>query len=146
MKKPRVISINTSGEKGTRKNPILRVNVIENWGIAGDAHAGEGERQISLLSVESIEKIRERGLNTGPGAFAENITTQGIDLLSIKIGERLKIGEKVVIEVAQIGKECHSRCSIYLQAGECVMPGEGIFARVLRGGEIRAGDEISILK
>jgi len=120
---------------------IRAATVREQWGIEGDAHAGEWHRQVSLLAMESIDKIRARGLAVDPGAFAENITTIGVDLVSMTPGDSLFVGE-AELEITQIGKECHTRCSIYYLAGDCVMPREGVFARVLRGGVIRVGDSI----
>lgn len=144
--KGKVISINISDKKGVRKSPVKSIEIIENFGIKGDAHAsGEWARQVSLLSMESINKMRENGLNVGPGDFAENITTEGIDLLSLPLGTRLKIGDTIT-EVSQIGKVCHTRCAIYRQAGDCVMPREGIFVRVLRGGMVKVGDLIEIIQ
>lgn len=146
-----VISVNISQNKGERKRPVAQSwEVIEGCGLKGDAHANinadvQGEnshRQISLLAQESIEKMRQTGLEVGPGDFAENITTAGIDLLSLKIGDQVKIGPEMVLSVSQIGKVCHDRCAIYYQAGDCVMPREGIFAEVIKGGRIQAGDEI----
>ncbi len=141
----RVVSINISDRKGVRKKPVEKVVIQENFGISGDAHASSSwHRQVSLLAVESIQKMKHKGLDVGPGDFAENITTEGIDLLSLPVGTRLKIGETVEVEVSQIGKKCHSRCAIYHQAGDCVMPKEGIFVKVLKGGEIKKGDPIEI--
>ncbi len=140
-----IVAVCISTEKGERKTPVPQVELGEEHGIIGDAHAGEWHRQVSLLALESIEKMQRMGLDVSPGDFAENITTFGIDLLSLPIGTRLALGEAIV-EVTQIGKECHTRCAIYNQAGDCVMPKEGIFARVLRGGVIRPGDGISVLK
>ncbi len=139
----RIISINVSEKKGTRKRPVMEAVINEDFGIVGDAHGGAWHRQISLLGIESIEKMRQKGLQVNPGDFAENITTEGIDLLSLPIGTKLKIGP-VLAEVTQIGKECHTRCAIYRQAGDCVMPKEGIFVRVLKGGIIKIGDVIEI--
>ena len=116
------------------------------WGIVGDAHAGHWHRQVSLLAMESIEKMRQRGLNVGPGRFAENLTTQGLDLLSLPIGSRVQVGEEVVLEITQHGKVCHDRCAIYEMAGDCVMPREGVFAKVIRGGQVKAGDRIEFLE
>jgi MOSC domain-containing protein YiiM len=142
-----VVSINISDKKGVRKTPVNEAIVDENIGIRGDAHASsKWHRQISLLAIESIEKMQKIGLNVKPGDFAENITTKGIDLLSLPIGTRLKIGNDVIGEVSQIGKECHSKCAIYHQAGDCVMPKEGIFIKILKGGKIKNGDEINIIK
>ncbi len=139
--KPKIVSVNTSKEKGTRKHKVPCVLLKVDCGVEGDAHAGTRNRQVSLLALESIEKMRKKGANVGPGDFAENVTTQGIDLVSLSVGTRLRIGETVV-EVTQIGKECHSGCEIREIVGDCVMPREGIFARVLKGGEIRSGNEI----
>lgn len=140
----KVAAISTSVEKGTKKKPVLRADLIVNHGIKGDAHAGEKIRQISLLALESIEKMKAKCLKVSAGDFAENITTLGINLLVLKIGDKLKIGNNVLVEITQIGKECHDRCEIYRQLGDCVMPREGVFARVLRGGKIKTGDNIKI--
>ncbi len=140
-----VISVNISDRKGVRKKPVDTVTLREEYGIEGDAHASsEWHRQVSLLAVESIRKMRDMGLDVSPGDFAENITTGGLDLVSLPVGTVMTIGDEVMGEVSQIGKECHSRCAIYYQAGDCVMPKEGIFIRVLRGGTVRAGDKISV--
>jgi MOSC domain-containing protein YiiM len=136
-----VVAVCISVNKGERKTPVAQVELRENHGIVGDAHAGEWHRQVSLLARESIEKMQRMGLDVDAGDFAENITTLGIDLPSLPIGTRLTVGE-VLIEVTQIGKECHTRCAIFYQAGDCVMPKEGIFARVLRGGIVKPGDTI----
>jgi MOSC domain-containing protein YiiM len=138
-----VVAVCRSRKKGERKRPADTVRLRENHGIVGDAHAGEGERQVSLLAEESIRKMRVSGLDVGPGDFAENITTRGVELTALPIGTRLAVGE-AVLRVTKIGKECHDRCAIYLKAGDCVMPREGIFAVVLRGGAIRAGDRIAV--
>ena len=139
-----VLAVCISANKGERKTPVAAVELQENHGIVGDAHAGDWHRQVSLLATESIAKMRAMGLDVDSGDFAENITTCGIDLVSLPIGTRLAVGETVV-EVTQIGKECHTRCAIYYQAGDCVMPKEGIFAKVLTGGTIRPGDPIRLL-
>lgn len=130
-----------SENKGERKKPVEAVELRENHGIVGDAHAGDWHRQVSLLAQESIDKMRALGLDVTAGDFAENITTVGIDLVSLPIGSRLKAGE-TLLEVTQIGKECHTRCAIFYQAGDCVMPKEGIFVKVITGGTIKPGDEI----
>lgn len=140
-----VIAVSVSKNKGERKTPVDHVNVLQNHGIAGDGHAGDWHRQISLLAQESIEKMQRLGLSVTAGDFAENITTSGVDLPSLPIGTRLKVGE-TLMEVTQIGKECHTRCAIYYQAGDCVMPKEGIFTKVLQGGGIKPGDAIEILE
>ncbi len=137
----KVIAVCISKNKGERKTPVASVELVVNHGIAGDAHAGEWHRQVSLLASESIAKMQQMGLAVDAGDFAENITTEGIDLASLPIGARLAIGP-ALLEVTQIGKECHTRCAIYYQAGDCVMPKEGIFARVITGGTVSAGDPI----
>ena len=145
MNDPVVVSVNISEQKGTRKHPLQGPVTITMLGMQGDAHAGDWHRQLSLLAQESIDKMQGHGLVLQPGDFAENITTRGIDLPSLPIGTRLTVGD-VLIEVTQIGKECHTRCAIFYQAGDCVMPKEGIFARVLRGGVVKPGDRIELLK
>ncbi len=141
----RVVATCISKNKGERKTPVEEVVLQENHGIAGDAHAGEWHRQVSLLAAESIDKMRALGLDVNSGDFAENITTSGIQLVSLPIGTRLQVGESV-LEVTQIGKECHTRCAIYHQAGDCVMPKEGIFARVIIGGTVRPGDQVRMME
>lgn len=142
-----IVSINVSNKKGVKKIPVQEATVFENKGIGGDAHASsEWHRQVSLLGIESIKKMQDKGLDVKPGDFAENITTEGIDLQKLPIGTRLRIGKDVLAEVSQIGKECHTRCAIYQQAGDCVMPTEGIFIRVLKGGLIRVGDDIIVME
>lgn len=138
-----VVAVCISAKTGERKTPMEQVEVRENHGIVGDAHAGEWHRQVSLLALESIEKMQQMGLDVKAGDFAENITTRGIDLPSLPIGAQLLVGE-TLLEVTQIGKECHNRCAIYYQAGDCVMPKEGIFVKVLRGGSIKPGDTIAL--
>ena len=141
----KVVSVNISDKKGMRKKPVQEVVLKTEYGIEGDAHASsEWHRQVSLLALESIQKMRDMGLDVSAGDFAENITTEGIDLVSLPVGTRILIGDEVAGEVSQIGKECHTRCAIYYQAGDCVMPKEGIFIRVLRGGTVRKGDRISV--
>ena len=139
-----IAAVSLSGKKGERKKAAVSARLRENHGLVGDAHAGEGERQVSLLAEESIRKMRAAGLDVGPGDFAENITTRGVELFALPTGTRLAVGD-AVLRVTEIGKECHTRCAIYLQAGDCVMPREGIFAIVLRGGTVRAGDPIKVL-
>jgi MOSC domain-containing protein YiiM len=142
----KIVSINISEKKGVRKKPVGEAVINENSGIEGDAHASSTwHRQVSLLALESVKKMQAMGLDVKPGDFAENITTEGIDLLSLSIGTNMSIGGEVVGEVSQIGKECHSRCAIYYQAGDCVMPKEGIFIKILKGGTIKVGDKIEIL-
>ena len=139
----RILAVCSSEHKGERKKPVESVELRKNHGIIGDAHAGDWHRQVSLLAQESIDKMRALGLDVNAGDFAENITTEGIDLVSLPVGSRLEVGE-TVLEVTQIGKECHTRCAIYAQAGDCVMPKEGIFASVVKGGMIKAGDIIAL--
>jgi molybdopterin adenylyltransferase len=140
-----VITINASEKKGTIKQPVKEARLIKDFGIEGDAHAGNWHRQVSLLALESVDKMKAAGAkNLTPGIFAENITTEGIQLCTLAIGTQLSIGE-VLLEVTQIGKECHKHCQIYEQVGMCIMPSEGIFTRVLREGTIKAGDEIMII-
>ena len=139
-----IISIAISKKKGTRKKQVKEADLIKNFGIKGDAHAGPWHRQVSFLSSESIDSARESGLDVAFGDFAENIATKGIDWKTIPIGTRVRLGDYVEVEITQIGKECHNKCAIYYQAGDCIMPKEGIFAKVLTGGKIRCGDTVSI--
>ena len=141
--KARIIAVCTSEKKGTRKKNVGEGRLRIDHGLVGDAHAGDWHRQISLLAQESIDKMVEKGLSVGVGDFGENLTTEGIDLVSLPIGTFLEIGETLV-EVTQIGKECHNRCAIYYQAGDCVMPKEGIFAKVIEEGTVKVGDSIEI--
>jgi len=136
-------AISISETKGVRKDNVTTAFLRPEHGIVSDAHAGNWHRQVSLLAKESIAKMIEKGLNVGPGDFAENITTEGIDLTALPIGGRLRLGTDALVEVTQIGKECHDRCAIYNEAGDCVMPREGIFVKVLTGGTINPGDSIT---
>lgn len=144
----RIVSINTSAHKGTRKSPVAdgHDTVIEQFGLASDAHAGHWHRQVSFLAAESIQTAQHRGLDVHEGDFGENFTTQGINLLSLPLGTQLKIGNDVLVEISQIGKVCHTRCAIYYLAGDCIFPHEGIFGVVLRGGEVHTGDDIQVVK
>jgi len=142
----KVVSLALSRKKGMRKTCVNEVNLIKEHGIEGDAHAGPWHRQVSFLASESIEKARQNGLTVTFGDFAENIATEGIDWLTVPVGTQLKLGVTVLVEVTQIGKECHQKCAIFYLAGDCIMPREGIFARVLKGGTIRKGDEIRMVK
>jgi MOSC domain-containing protein YiiM len=141
----RIVAVSVSLKKGVKKTNILSGSLIENYGLENDAHAGDWHRQVSLLAMESIAKIREKGLDVSPGDFAENITTEGLRLWELPVGTRMKLGAEALVEVTQIGKECHDRCAIYHQVGDCVMPREGIFVKVLKGGLIRPTDAIQIL-
>ena len=140
-----VIAVCTSKKKGTRKQNVHQAELRPEWGIVGDAHAANWHRQVSLLAWESIEKMRALGLNVNAGSFAENITTQGLSLVDLPVGTHLRLGEALV-EVTQIGKVCHERCAIYYQAGDCVMPREGIFVRVHQGGQVKVGDTLEVLQ
>jgi MOSC domain-containing protein YiiM len=142
--KSKILAVNISEDKGTKKTNIQSCALLKDFGLKGDAHGGPWHRQVSLLANESIEKMRAMGLNVGYGDFAENITTEGIDLVHLPIGTKIRIGNSVILRVTQIGKECHERCAIYYQAGDCVMPKEGIFAEVVSQGEVKVGDEIII--
>ena len=142
----KVVAVSVSDKKGMRKWNVASAVVVEGYGIEGDAHASaDWHRQVSLLAMESIEKMRKAGLDVNPGDFAENVTTEGIDLVSLPIGTRVSIGADVVGEVSQIGKKCHARCAIYEQAGDCVMPKEGIFIKVVKGGTIAPGDPVAVI-
>lgn len=144
----RIVSINTSAHKGTRKTPVAdgHDTVIKQFGLASDAHAGHWYRQVSFLAAESINTARTRGLDVCEGDFGENFTTQGINLLSLPLGTQLKLGSEVLVEISQIGKVCHTRCAIYYLAGDCIFPHEGIFGVVLQGGEVHIGDDIQVVK
>jgi len=142
----KVLAINISVAKGTPKDTIPEGNFIVDFGLEGDAHAGKWHRQVSLLANESVNKMRAQGVEgLCTGRFAENITTEGLELWSFKVGTRLKIGETIQ-EISQIGKECHNGCAIKQMVGECVMPKEGIFTRVIQGGIIKAGDLIEVME
>ncbi len=136
----KILSINISAETGVQKKPIEKARLRIKHGIEGDAHAGDWHRQVSLLATEDIDQMRDKGVELHFGDFAENITTEGVDLSSLPIGTRLHLGE-TVLEVTQIGKECHHGCAIYQIVGDCVMPRKGIFGRVIHGGEINCESE-----
>jgi MOSC domain-containing protein YiiM len=137
-----VVAVCTSLKKGTPKKSQEEVTLRPDWGVEGDAHAENWHRQVSLLAEESIAKMQAKGLRVRAGSFAENLTTHGIDLLGLPIGSRVAVGSRVVLEITQHGKICHDKCAIYYQAGDCVMPREGIFAKVVEGGPVRPGDPI----
>lgn len=137
-----VRGICVSPARGTKKTPVAEAVLKEEWGIVGDAHAGNWHRQVSLLPLERIEEFRARGAAVEPGAFGENLIVEGYDLKNIPVGSRFHAGAGCVLEVTQIGKECHSHCEIFRVMGDCIMPREGIFARVITGGTLRTGDEI----
>jgi MOSC domain-containing protein YiiM len=150
-KKGRVFSINYSKTKGTGKTTLKEAKLIEGFGVEGDAHGGAGLRQVSLLAIESIRKqtrcpkAGKKKIALGPGDFAENITTESIEPANLKIGDILKVGKEAELQISKIGKECHRFCSIYYKIGDCIMPREGIFARVLKGGRIKAGESIQVI-
>ncbi|MDP2181621.1 MAG: MOSC domain-containing protein [Actinomycetota bacterium] len=140
-----VVSVNISERKTVRKPPGTAGTLVFDRGFKDDAHAGDWHRQVSLLAIESIGTMVAKGLDVGPGDFAENITTRGIDLLALPIGSVFAIGDDAVLEVSQIGKVCHTKCAIYYQAGDCVMPREGIFGVVREPGAVRVGDRIKVV-
>ncbi|MCP4694033.1 MAG: MOSC domain-containing protein [Desulfobacterales bacterium] len=140
-----IVSIALSRKKGTRKTVVERANILPDHGLEGDAHAGPWHRQVSFLAAESIESAREKGLDVTFGDFAENIATTGVEWTRLPIGARVRLGDSAEVEISQIGKECHNKCAIYYQAGDCIMPREGVFARVIEGGAIHTGDKIEII-
>lgn len=149
----KIVSVNISRAKGTPKSPVDEIELVPDMGVRGDAHAGPGDRQVSLLMEESIDKARRalagkeecraaKGVELGPGAFAENITTSGIDLLTLRPGDEVVLQGGARIRITRIGKECHTRCAIYYKTGDCIMPAEGVFGEVIGGGWARPGDGI----
>ena len=140
----KVLAICISKHKGTLKNEVSEANFIEEFGIEGDAHAGKSHRQVSLLAFEKIDDFRNKGGNVDFGAFGENLVVDGIELHKLPVGQQLQVGE-VLLEVTQIGKECHDKCAIYYQVGECIMPKNGIFTRVLKGGKVKVGDQCTLI-
>jgi MOSC domain-containing protein YiiM len=144
----KVVAVCKSEKKGEKKKDVGCGLLKEDFGLVGDAHSTAGwHRQLSLLSMTSIDKMRKLGAEVGPGDFAENLTIEGPELVLYKlpIGQRLKVGDDILLEVTQIGKECHDHCAIFKQVGTCVMPKEGIFTRIIKGGEVKAGDEITVI-
>ena len=140
----KVLAICISKHKGTLKNEVSEANFIEEFGIEGDAHAGKWHRQVSLLAFEKIDDFRNKGGNVDFGAFGENLVVDGIELHKLPVGQQLQVGE-VLLEVTQIGKECHDKCAIYYQVGECIMPKNVIFTRVLKGGKVKVGDQCTLI-
>jgi MOSC domain-containing protein YiiM len=140
----KVLQVCTSEKKGIQKSPVDKVEVVVGFGIQGDAHGGDWHRQISLLADESAQLMRDKGADVGPGDFGENILTTGIDLPALPIGTKIRMGG-VELEVTQIGKECHTKCAIYNAAGTCVMPTQGIFCRVIRGGTLLPGTAVDTI-
>jgi cyclic pyranopterin phosphate synthase len=141
----RIKAISVSKERGTQKINVPRAELKAGFGIIGDAHSGDWHRQVSLLGLESIDKMVAKGAKVAPGNFAENITTEGIDLSALEIGSKLRLGTDVELEITQSGKKCHSRCEIFEQIGDCIMPREGVFARVVKTGSINVGDLIEVI-
>ena len=141
----KVLAVCTSKHKGTLKKEVNEANFIEDFGIEGDAHAGKWHRQVSLLAFEKIDEFRNKGGNVDFGAFGENLVIEGIELNKLPIGQKIEVGE-VLLEVTQIGKECHDKCAIYYQVGECIMPKNGIFTKVLKGGKVKVGDKCTLLE
>lgn len=140
----KVVAVNISAEKGTPKKSVKEINLLENHGVIGDAHAGNWHRQVSFLAKESIDKMTSKGImGLCFGKFAENITTEGIELYKLPVGKKIRIGE-TEMEITQIGKQCHKGCTIFVQVGDCVMPKEGIFAKVIKGGTVIEGMDIII--
>jgi len=144
--KGKIIAVCISSTKGVRKTPCPSGVFLENYGMADDAHAERGiNRQVSLLSVDSIVKMKDMGLSVGPGDFAENLTVEGMELYTLLPGTRIAVGHEVILEISQIGKACHRGCAIFKEVGKCIMPKEGVFATVVKGGEVRTGDAVDIL-
>jgi len=143
--KGRIKAISISEKRGTQKNNVPAAELKTDFGIVGDAHADNWHRQVSLLAAESIEKMVAKGAKVKAGDFAENITTEGIDLRALTLGGKLKLGEISEVEITQFGKECHNHCEVFKQIGDCVMPREGIFAKVTKPGEIKVGDIVEVL-
>jgi len=141
----KIVSIAISKKKGTTKKCIDQAELIENHGIKEDAHAGDWHRQLSFLSAESIEKVSTEEFKLNFGDFAENVATTGIDWKSQKVGQRVTLGKNALVEITQIGKECHKKCAIYYRTGDCIMPKEGVFAKILKVGMIKVGDNISLI-
>ncbi|MCF8084950.1 MAG: MOSC domain-containing protein [Deltaproteobacteria bacterium] len=142
----RIASIAISKRKGTPKETVAQASLLIDHGIEGDAHAGPWHRQVSFLAAESIDGVREIGLDVDFGSFAENIATTGIDWETIHLGTRIALGDTAMVEITQKGKECHNRCAIYYLAGDCIMPREGVFGKVIKGGTIQCGDPIHIIE
>lgn len=143
----KIVAVCWSEKKGTVKTPIDEGIIKEDLGLADDAHADcTSKRQVSLMSLESINRMQKLGYSVVPGSFAENLTTEGIELISLPIGTELCVGKDIILKVTQIGKECHTGCAIFQQVGKCIMPKEGVFTKVIRGGKVKSGDEIKVKK
>ena len=141
----KIVAICISKKKGVQKKDVKQCRLIENYGLEGDAHAGSWHRQISLLSIEGRLVMENKGVKLDAGDFGENVLTEGVEFANIMVGNKIRLGKDALVRVTQIGKECHDRCNIYYQAGDCIMPKEGIFAEVLKGGEIKVDDDIEFL-
>jgi MOSC domain-containing protein YiiM len=141
----KIIAICISKKKGVQKKDVKQCRLIENYGLEGDAHAGSWHRQISLLSIEGRLVMENKGVKLDAGDFGENVLTKGVEIANIIVGNKIRLGKDALVRVTQIGKECHDRCNIYYQVGDCIMPREGIFAEVLKGGEIKVDDDIEFL-
>ena len=141
----KITSLAVSKKKGTTKTTVDTATVIENHGFEGDAHAGHWHRQVSFLSQENIDEQNEKGLDVSFGDFAENIASLGVDWKTLPVGKKVKLGEDAVVEISQIGKTCHKKCAIYYKAGDCIMPKEGVFAKVVKGGVVKIGDKIEFV-
>ena len=141
----KIVAICISKKKGVQKKDVKQCRLIENYGLEGDAHAGSWHRQISLLSIEGRLVMENKGIKLDAGDFGENVLTEGVDFANIMVGNEIRLGRDALVRVTQIGKECHDRCNIYYQVGDCIMPREGIFAEVLKGGEIKIDDDIEFI-
>jgi len=142
----KIVAVCISNKKGCKKKAVAEGTLKRGYGIIGDAHANnDSHRQVSLLAISSIEKMRKMGAEVGPGDFAENLTIEGIELFTLPVGTRLGIGDDIILEMTQIGKECHDHCAIFKQVGTCVMPTEGVFTKVIKGGVVKVGDKLEII-
>ncbi len=142
-----IVAVCKSAEKGTKKAPVQAGRLVKDFGLEGDAHGDHGIlKQVSLLSMGSIAKMKREGFDVGPGDFAENLTVEGIELCTLRPGTRLRVSRDIILEISQIGKACHAGCAIFGEVGKCIMPKDGIFARVIKGGSVRPGDEIALVK
>jgi MOSC domain-containing protein YiiM len=146
MKSGKIVAVCRSKNKGTPKKDVQSGYFEVNLGMQDDAHAGDWHRQVSLLSIEQIATMSDKGLEVGPGSFAENLTTEGFDLASIRVGDRIQVGNEAIFEITQIGKECHTRCAIYHKIGDCIMPEQGVFAIVINSGHVKNGDTIQLIQ
>lgn len=141
-----IVAMCISEKKGTEKSSVPSCELVVDFGIKGDAHAGKWHRQVSLLDYESIDEFNKKGAMVSDGDFGENIIIKGLDFSTLKVGDRLSLGNDVILEITQLGKKCHQHCTIYYRVGDCIMPRKGIFSKVLRGGSLKAGDEVKLLE